>query len=87
MASPGAVVLHVVTKPVSGAAPAGRWVTSRASEFEAVLLLPAGSSTPPSGMRTVRLPAARPETAKVNSAVPLAGSGSETVPPDASTSE
>ena len=55
---------------------------------EAVLLLPAGSSTPPSGMEIVRLPALISDTSKANaSAVPLAGSGSDTVPLDADTSE
>ena len=55
---------------------------------EAVLLLPARSSTPPSGMETVRLPAAMSDTSNVNVlAVPLAGSGSDTVPADADTSE
>ena len=56
--------------------------------FEAVLLLPTGSSTPPSGMETVRMPAAREDTSNVNSVSSLlAGSGSDTVPPDADTSE
>ena len=63
-------------------------VISNTYVFEAVLLLPAGSSTPPSGMEAVRLPAARSETSNVNSMpVPPAGSGSDTVPPDTDMSE
>ena len=55
---------------------------------EVVLPLPAGSSTPPSEMEAVRLPVLISDILKVNvPTVLLAGNGSDTVPPDADTSE